>query len=73
MSKINYEDGINDEEAKTIAINYIIKNDMKIDTSRVGVVDAKSIWKVRFFRSNWSLRILTIAVDKETGWIMYVE
>lgn len=73
VSEINYEDGISKEEAKAIAVNYIKQQGLEIDTSRCGVVDADRMWQVRFYRSNWSLKVFTVAVNKKTGRIIYAE
>lgn len=73
VSEINYEDGISKEEAKAIAVNYIKQQGVKIDTSRFGVVDADRMWQVRFYRSDWSLKVFTVAVHKKTGRIIYAE
>lgn len=72
LSEINYEDGISKEEAKAIAINYIDKNGIKI-YRHIGTRDSGTMWKVRFFRSSWSLKVFIVAVDKKTGWVIYAE
>jgi len=75
LGYIVYDDGINAEEAKTIAITYFLehnKKDMDFNTVRVREsTDYPEAWRVKFV--SWIFKKKIILVDKQTGKIIILE